>query len=118
LSVRGFSQTLAWLLGDEKVGLEHLMAVLPFTLAHRIQWKESSLNQRQKEIRGDPLPVYMAKEAVKVVHRRYMEQGSNFKNALSAASRIVEGEEVDPIEGDHPIYWEIMKDVGREVLEE
>jgi MoxR-like ATPase len=118
ISVRSFSQALAWLLGDEVADLEHLKAVLPFTLAHRIQWKEEVVAQREKEARKDPLEIYMAKEAVKEMHRRYMEQGPQVKNALAVASRIAEGEKMEPIHGDHPIYWEIRKDLGEEVLEE
>ena len=28
------------------------------------------------------------------------------------------GEKMDPIDGDHPIYWDIRKDLGEEVFEE
>jgi len=115
ISVRNYSQILAWLLGDEEVGLEHLKAVLPFTLAHRIQWKEEAVAEREKEFRSDPLEIYMAKEAVKEMHRRYMEQGPLVKNALAVASRIAEGEALEPIQGDHPLYWDIRKDLGEEV---
>nr|HID59372.1 hypothetical protein [Desulfobacterales bacterium] len=117
ISVRTFAQALAWLLGDEEVGLEHLRTVLPFTLAHRIQWKEEAVAQREKERRSDPLDIYMAKEAVKEMHRRYMEQGPQVKNALAIACRIAEGERMEPIHGDHPIYWEIRRDLGEEGLE-
>jgi MoxR-like ATPase len=117
-SARNFAQTLAWLLGDEKVGLEHLKAVLPFTLAHRIQWKEEIVAQREKEPRSDPLEIYMAKQAVREMHRRYMEQGSQVKNALAVACRIAEGESMEAIQGDHPLYWEIRKDLGEEVFKE
>jgi hypothetical protein len=117
ISVRSISQALAWFLGDETVGLEHLMAVLPHALAHRIQWKERTLAQCDKEARDDPLAIYMAKKAVKEMHRRYMEQSSQVKDALSIACRIAEGEKVEPIRGDHPIYWEIMKDMGEVISE-
>ncbi len=116
-SARKFSQTLAWLLGDEAVDLEHLKAVLPFTLAHRIQWKEESSARRERSARSDPLEVHMAKEAVNEMHRRYMEQGPQVKNALATAYRIIEGEPLEPIQGDHPNYWEISRDVGEEISE-
>jgi MoxR-like ATPase len=116
-SARILAQALAWFLGDEEVGLEHLKAVLPFTLAHRIQWKEEAVARREKEARGDPLPIYMAKEAVQEMHRRYIEQASHIKSALAAASRIVEGEPLEPSQGDHPLYWEIRRDLGEEVLD-
>ena len=117
ISVRSISQALAWFIGDETVGLEHLMAVLPHALAHRIQWKERALAQSDKEARDDPLAIYMAKKAVKEMHRRYMEQSSQVKDALSIACRIAEGEKAEPIRGDHPIYWEIMKDMGEVISE-
>ncbi|MBW2064730.1 MAG: AAA family ATPase [Deltaproteobacteria bacterium] len=115
ISIRNFSQALAWFLGDESVGLEHLVTVMPYTLAHRIQWKEEFVAQHEKDSRDEPLAIYLAKTAVKNMHRRYMEQGNQLKSALAAACRIAEGEEVDPIQGDHPIYWEIRKDLGKEI---
>ena len=116
-SVRGLSQALAWFLGDDQVGLEHLKAVLPFTLAHRIQWKEETLARREKESRQDPLPIYMAKQAVREMHRRYIEQAPQIKGALAAACRIADGEPLEPAQGDHPIYWEIRRDLGEEVFD-
>jgi len=47
-----------------------------------------------------------------------MEQGPQVKNALAVACRIVDGEELEPIQGDHPIYWEIRSDLGEEVFGE
>jgi MoxR-like ATPase len=116
-SARTLSQALAWFLGDEQVGLEHLRAILPFTLAHRIQWKEETLARREKESRQDPLPIYMAREAAREMHRRYVEQAPQLKSALGAACRIRDGEALEPTEGDHPIYWEIRRDLGEEVPE-
>jgi len=116
-SARTLSQALAWFLGDEQVGLEHLRTILPFTLAHRIQWKEETLARREKESRQDPLPIYMAKEAVREMHRRYIEQAPQLKSALAAACRITDGDALEPAQGDHPIYWEIRRDLGEEVLD-
>ena len=47
----------------------------------------------------------------------WVAQGPQVKNALAVASRIIEGEELEPIQGDHPIYLEIRKDLGEEVFE-
>jgi hypothetical protein len=115
-SARKYSQALAWLLGDNEVSVEHLTAVLPFTLAHRIKWKEEIVTEREKDARKDPLDIFMAKEAVKEMHRRYAEQGPELKSALAVACRIADGEEMEPIQGDHPIYWEIRKDLEKEVV--
>ena len=116
MSVRNVSQALAWFVGDERVDLRHVKAVLPYTLAHRIQWKEEVAAQSEKETRSDPIEIYLAHKAVSKMHRRYMEQGPQVKNALAIAYRIVEGEALEPIEGDHPIYWEIRKDLEKGVM--
>ncbi|MFC1887048.1 AAA family ATPase [Thermodesulfobacteriota bacterium] len=115
-SIWNFSKALAWLMGDPEVGIEHVKALLPFTLVHRIQWKEEVVARREKEERSDPLDIYMAKEAVNTVHRRYMEQGPQIKNALAVACRVMEGEKMDLVSGDHPIFWEIRSDLGKELL--
>lgn len=116
ISVGNFSRALAWLLGDSEVSIEHLKTLLPFTLVHRLQWKEEAVAQREKQARSDPIDIHMAKEAVNEMHRRYMEQGPQIKTALAVACRIMEGEEMEPIQGDHPIYWEIRSDLGKETL--
>jgi hypothetical protein len=89
---------------------------LPYTLAHRIQWKDRAVAQREKEMRRDALEIYMAERAVREMQRRYLEQGPEIKEALALACRIVEGDDLEPIRGDHPLYWEICRDIGKEIL--
>ena len=57
----------------------------------------------------------MAKKAVSEMHKRYMEQSAQIKDALSIAYRISDGETIEPIRGDHPVYWEILNDIGKVV---
>ncbi|UCG67269.1 MAG: AAA family ATPase [Deltaproteobacteria bacterium] len=110
-SVRTYSQSLAWLQGDQAVRIDHIKAVLPYTLAHRVQWKDDYVAQKQVSSRRDPLQIYMAKEAANELHKRYSEQSHHIKNALAAAYHVFSGKEVEPIEGDHPIYAEIKRDI-------
>ncbi len=51
------------------------------------------------------------KEAVKTVSQRYGEQSEHIKDALAAGSKIFQGESLEPLEGDHPLYAEIRKDI-------
>ncbi len=113
-SARSLSRALAWLLGDQTVGLQHLEAVLPFTLAHRIVWKDLAVAESEKEFRNDPLEIHMAKKAVQGMLRRYREQAHRIQQALAAACRIAEGEAATPVTGDHPLFREILKDLGLE----
>ncbi len=117
-SARSLSRSLAWLLGDQTVGLQHLEAVLPFTLAHRIVWKDPVVAESEKEFRNDPLEIHMAKKAVQEMLRRYREQAHRIKQALATACRIAEGEMVTPVTGDHPLFQEIHKDLGRKAAPE
>lgn len=112
-SVRKYSQALAWFLDSDRVAVEHVQAVLPYTLAHRLQWKEEAIAKLQKRVRNDPLNIYMAKEAVREMHQRYAEQSSHVKDALAVACRILEGERLEPVKGDHPLYWDIYNDLRK-----
>jgi len=110
-SIKLFSQGLAWLLGDSNIDIEHVKAVMPFTLSHRIQWKDEVLSQKERAKRDDPSQIFLAKEAVKTVSQRYREQSDHLKDALALGSKIFQGESLEPLEGDHPIYTEIKKDI-------
>jgi len=111
-SARIYSQSLAWLLGDKSVGVEHIKAVLPYILAHRVQWKDDVISQKQTGTRRDPLQIFVAKEMITDAYRRYNEQSHQIKNALAVAYHRISGKDLDPIEGDHPIYLEIKRDLG------
>jgi len=111
-SIEQYAQGLAWLQDDATVDLEHIKAVAPYALSHRVQWKDEVISQRERTKRDDPFPIYVAKEAVKLVSQRYREQSEHLKDALAVGSRIFQGEAVEPLDGDHPIYAEIKKDIG------
>jgi hypothetical protein len=111
MSVRTYSQSLAWLVGDETVRIDHVKTVLPYTLAHRVQWKDDYVSQKEASSRRDPLQISMAKEAANEIYRRYNEQSHHIKNALAVAYQILSGRDLEPVEGDHPIYAEIRRDI-------
>jgi len=114
MSIRTYSQVLAWFLEEQEVDIEHVKAVIPCTLAHRIQWRDEHLVRLEKSRRNDPFMIFLAKEAAKDVLRRYDEQRDRVKEALGVGFRILRGEDLEPIEGDHPVYMEIKKDLGLE----
>lgn len=112
VSIKLYAKALAWLLGERLVNIEHIKTVAPYALSHRLQWKEEFVTTYEKESRIDPLPIYLAKVAVNKVLERYGEQRESIKEALAIAYSISQGEEITPLEGDHPIYWEIKRDLG------
>jgi hypothetical protein len=114
MSVRRYAQGLAWLLGDGIVDVEHLRTVIPYAAAHRIQWRDELDVLDEVGPRTEILPIHRVREATREVYRRYREQGDRIKSALAVAYRILDGEKLQPTEGDHPIYSEIMRDLGME----
>jgi hypothetical protein len=113
-SIKTYSQALAWLIGDSGVDVEHVKAVTPYTLAHRVQWKEEYLSTKEKDNRDNPFQIHLAKEAVKTVFNRYGEQNEHLKRALAVGYRVFNGEALEPVDGDHPVYFEIKNDLGVE----
>ena len=111
ISIRRYAQALAWVLRDKEVHLEHIRTILPYTCAHRIQWRDEEETQ---DHRDDVLPIHRAREAVRQVFRRYTEQSERIQSALMTANHILNGADEKPIQGEHPIYMEIMRDLGQE----
>ncbi|MCB2187285.1 MAG: AAA family ATPase [Deltaproteobacteria bacterium] len=113
-SIRNYAQGLAWLMGDPQVELAHLLALAPYTLAHRLEWKEGFVARGEREARRDPAPLHLARLATERLHQSYVEQAHRIREALTVAHRIWEGEDLTPLEGDHPLFHEIRRDLGRE----
>jgi len=109
-----YAQALAWWLGDERVAVEHIRTILPYALAHRTQWRESYLVTRERERRREPLLLHAARQATEAIFRRFHEQRYEMMQALHTAARLLDGEELPPPQGDHPLYAEIRRDLGLE----
>jgi hypothetical protein len=107
---------LAWLLQSPQVEAEHVRCVLPFTLAHRVQWRDTFVSAREREARRDPLPLHLAKQAIAEIWHRFAEQREQIMSALARAAHILGGENLQPLEGDHPLFAEIRRDLGGDQL--
>jgi len=79
--------------------------------------RAQSRSQRSAaEARRDPLPIHLAKQAVAEIWHRFTEQREQIMSALARAAYILAGEDLQPLEGDHPIFVEIKRDLGGEQL--
>jgi MoxR-like ATPase len=114
VSLANYAKALAWFTGESEAGIEQIRAVGPYCLAHRAQWTDTHLSLLQKDRRNDPLQIHLAREAINEVYQRYGEQAEHVKAALASAYRIFQGEALEPVAGDHPIYAEIRKDLNLE----
>jgi MoxR-like ATPase len=114
VSLSNYAKALAWFTDVSEVGIEQIRAVGPYCLAHRAHWTDAHLSLMQKDRRGDPLQIHLAREAISEVYQRYSEQAEHVKAALANAYRIFRGEQLEFVAGDHPIYAEIRKDLNLE----
>jgi hypothetical protein len=113
-SIYRYARTLAWWLGDNRVDVEHVRLILPYAIAHRIQWRESYLLMRERERRSEPLQLHAARQATGEIFRRFHEQRHEIMQALSTAAHIMDDADFIPPQGDHPLYADILRDLGME----
>lgn len=113
-SIYHYAQALAWWCGSPQVEVEHIRTVLPYALAHRTQWRESYLLARERERRQEPLLLHAARHATASVLHRFHEQRHDILADLGTAARVLDGEDLPPPQGDHPLYSEIRRDLGLE----
>jgi hypothetical protein len=114
-SIYRYARTLAWWLGNNRVDVEHVRLILPYTIAHRIQWRESYLLMRERERRSEPLQLHAARHATAEIFRRFHEQRHEVMQALSTAAHIMDNADFIPPMGDHPLYVDIQRDLGLEI---
>ncbi len=113
-SIYRYARALAWWLGDSRVDVEHVRLVLPYAIAHRIQWQESYLLMRERERRHEPLQLHTARQATGDMFRRFHEQRHEVMQALSTAAHIMDDADFVPPQGDHPLYADIQRNLGLE----
>jgi Mg-chelatase subunit ChlI len=113
-SLYRYAQALAWWQGAARVEVEHMRTILPYTLAHRTQWRESYLLARERERRQEPILLHAARQATATVFRRFHEQRHEIMSALHTAAGLMDGAELPPPQGDHPLYAEIRRDLRLE----
>jgi MoxR-like ATPase len=109
-----YAQALAWWCGSPHVDVEHIRTILPYALAHRTQWRESYLLAREHERRQEPLLLHAARHATAAVFHRFHEQRHDILASLGTAARLLDGDDLPPPQGDHPLYSEIRRDLGLE----
>lgn len=114
-SIYRYAQALAWWCGSPQVDVEHVRTILPYTLAHRTQWRESYLLARDRETRHEPLLIHAARHATAAIWQRFHEQRHDILASLGIAARVLDGEDVPLPQGDHPLYSEIRRDLGLEL---
>jgi hypothetical protein len=110
-SIRRYGQGLAWLFGSREAGLEDVAAVAPYALAHRVEWQEDAIAEEEAEQREDALIIHLAKASIEQVLERFREAADLLVEGLARACDILETGKGEPVEGDHPLLREIIRDL-------
>jgi len=105
-----YARGLAWILGHDKVELDHVRYVLPFITAHKLQFTKDFRDHCAKNLRTDCEDLHVAKELVKIVHGNYEKSIKPLRNVIA---RIQQGKanpsEVKLDEHDHPLLRYIIQ---------
>lgn len=118
-----YSKALAWLLGDGMVTVEHLRAVLPNLLQHRVKLNPTYLQEVDKKKRFDGtwtefLAVEMAVEKMIDEQNKIAELQKKLYNALTKKD-VETAEEIMKKSGnellEHPVLIETLLDLGIKV---
>ncbi|MEM4637881.1 MAG: hypothetical protein QXK76_02560 [Candidatus Woesearchaeota archaeon] len=108
-SIKNYSAALSWLFGKKEITVEHLSAVLPYNLWHKIKFKEEYLDEFSVLERKDPLPLFVAKQSVETMRKRFVDLKSVqeemikslIKKDFETAKKIAENT-------DHPVIREYL----------
>ena len=110
MAARLYSSALAWILGHDKVELDHVRYVIPYISAHKLGFTEAYINASGNDERVDYRDLYLAKKLVQEVYGRYDSCVKPLKNLIHD---IQEGK-IDALklkskEHDHPLLKDIIK---------
>lgn len=113
LSVRGalaiakYAKSLAWITGKDKVTVEEVEKVLPYTIWHKMGFDEGFASQFKEDERTEPIKLYAAKKLVESIKHRFTEQMPMIKNyvCLMRDGKYDEAKEY-AADKDHPIFKE------------
>lgn len=89
-SIVRYSQALAWLQSQKEAGLEHVLAVAPYALWHRLRLTEDSIGRLRGDTRADPLELHAVKTLLNEgtnelpgVKRRFVESKGNYQTVMN-----------------------------------
>lgn len=61
-SIVKYARTLAWMLGEDEVNMEHVATVAPYNLWHRLDFTDDALGKFRDDDRTDPIQLHVTKQ--------------------------------------------------------
>ena len=129
MAVEDYAKALAWFLGEDEAGLDHVRFVLPHVFAHKADFTDDYKNKHGNDQREDNEMIHLAKTLANEVFGRYAKTIQPMKNFIARLQKqdlsgdemkaqkadMGDGESVSLKESDHD--HPLMKDLVRQACE-
>ncbi len=117
LSVVKYARAVAWLMGEDKVTLEHVKIIFPYALWHRAEFQENIMQEFADEPRENTLKLHIARKIVEDKTPKFIETKDIQARSYNA---VVNGniKELEDAHFKHPVYidyvsaWDSPKEKG------
>ncbi len=124
-SIVRYAKSLAWLQNQDEVNLDHVTQVAPYVLWHRVKWTPETQNTFKDNDRDDPLDLHITKSLlgdgtneIPGVKKRFGESQENYQRIINLVGygeideALEEAKEYSSGDKGHPIFQDILKDLG------
>jgi hypothetical protein len=113
MAARSYAQGLAWILGHEKVDLDHVRYVLPHISAHKLDFNEGFKDKHGNDYRGENgnyEDLHLAKELVDFAHGNYETSVKPMRDVIAKIQKgKLKPEDVNLDDYDHPLIRHIIQ---------
>ena len=119
-----YAKSLAWLQGEDEVGLDHMSKVAPYVLWHRVKWTPETEQVFRDHDRKDPLDLHVSKtllgdgtNEMPGVKKRFTESQANYQRVIDLAGHgeidqaVKEAKDYYENGRGHPIFLDTIKDL-------
>lgn len=105
-----YAKALAWLLGQEEAGLEHVKAVTPYVIWHRLNFNKAYVNDFVNDERTEPLKLYVTRHLVGDIIKNFTNLKKEQKNVIFLYTRKKDRKQADEAcrKMDHPVFKQYM----------
>ncbi|MCK5685759.1 hypothetical protein KAJ27_16620 [bacterium] len=105
-----YAKALAWLLGQDEAGLEHIKAVTPYVIWHRINFNKTYAKDFANDERSEPLKLYITKQMVGAIVKNFTNLKKDQKNVIFLYTRKKDRKKADEacMKMDHPVFKQYM----------
>lgn len=114
-AITKYAKALAWFHGDEKVTVEHLQSVIPFSMWHKVEFYDDYVAKFRDHEKDEPMALYAAKQMVSSMKKEFDEIKGMQAKVVSLLREGKYEEAKDLVEGktgpglEQPVFQEYLR---------